>query len=118
MPALNRVPNGYPRMIKETKRKIVAEVEKMQQIASSMKAIKDVVGYLCQKYDVTNYYIDPNTNKMQVDMDFAYTGLVPISAYVQIDQNTLKFKLCDRIIVWTHLNDKNGEEFWVDNYKW
>lgn len=118
MPALKRVPNGYPKMIKETKTKVVAEVEKMKQAALRMNNIQDVVNYLRANYEVTNYYVDPNTNNMQVDMDFYYSGLVPISAYVQIDPRSLKFKLGDRIILWTHLKDKNGEEYWVDNYRW
>lgn len=118
MPALKRVPNGYPVLIKEAKKRIRSEVTKMQQATSQISNIKDVVQALCKHYDVTTYYIDPNTNKMQVDMDFSYQDLVPVSVYVQIDQVTKRYTLCDRIVVWTNRTDKDGEEYWIDNYKW
>ena len=117
MPAMSKVPKGYPAKIKEAKKRIKKEVAKMEKMTSSMD-IQNTVKFICQHYDVTNYYMIHETGKMQVDIDFSYRDLEPLSMYVHIDPRTKKYTLGDRIIVWTHLNDASGEEYWVDDYKW
>lgn len=117
MPVTNRVPNGYPEQLKKAKELVKNGMKRIEKMNLDSNRVFDT---LKATFSITNYYFeDEETDKLiyHIDMDFVYNS-IPISFFVLLNRITGKIEVGKTVVVWLNKNDKNGEEYWVDNYKW
>lgn len=114
---MDRLPNGYAKLVKNTKEKFRAEVEKIQHMVIGKNA-KEATSIICKNYSCSNYYLDPKNNCVHYDIDVECSDGAAVSAFLELNIKTMKCKMGNTVCVWTHLTDKSGETYWVDAYKW
>jgi len=116
MPAMNRLPKGYLEKVKKTKARML---ECINGLSEKFNTLSEYYHHINSNYNCTGYYIDHSNNILTLDVDVMEYG-IPLSIQIIVEPHKklgFKVSLAKLCTVWTHLNDENGEEYWVD-YKW